>query len=272
MSMVKRLFRALLSRLRRACIVVVHFYSRKYVKKFDENICASAVPQKFNSLQDQYMFFHHSFWNKAPLFVREHRAYFRKEQRGFGEDAFHSMWYELLKEFRPQHLLEIGVYRGQVLSLWALIAKEQNISCHIHGISPFSSAGDAVSAYIDGIDYYNDVIANFNHFLLPLPTLHRGFSTDSDMIKVIQSKKWDLIYIDGSHDFDVVKSDFSLCASMLSKRGLIILDDSAMFTEFAPPLYASSGHPGPSKLAPLITKKQFKEILSVGHNRVFQKT
>ena len=76
------------------------------------------------------------------------------------------MWYELIKEYKPKNMLEIGVYRGQVISLWALIAKELNMRCEIHGISPFTSAGDEVSVYISNINYYEDVINNFNHFLI----------------------------------------------------------------------------------------------------------
>jgi len=269
--MVTRLFRGFFARITRFYIGIFYLFSKKYDKEFDEDLLVTEVPHKFKSLQKQYMFFHHSFWNKMPVFVQAHRFYFRQEQRGFGEDAFHSMWYELLREFRPKQLLEIGVYRGQVISLWALVAKELKLSCDIHGISPFSSAGDTVSAYIGGIDYYDDVIANFNHFSLPLPNLHKGLSTDPDMVKVIKSKKWDLIYIDGSHDYDIVKSDFLLCGSMLSENGLVILDDSAMNTDFIPPVYASSGHPGPSELAAEIDGTKFREILSVGHNRVFQK-
>jgi len=269
--MVTRLFRGLFSRIKKLYAGAFYFFSKKYNAEFDKDLCASEVSTKFKSLEKQYLFFHHSFWNKMPVFVQEHRFYFRQEQRGFGEDAFHAMWYELLREYRPKRLLEIGVYRGQVMSLWALVAKELNITSDINGISPFSSAGDAVSAYIDGIDYYDDVIANFNYFSLSLPNLHKGFSTDPEMVNVIKSKKWDLIYIDGSHDYDVVKSDFLLCGSMLSKNGLVILDDSAMNTDFRPPIYASSGHPGPSELAAQIDGKVFREILSVGHNRVFQK-
>ncbi|MDC3267205.1 class I SAM-dependent methyltransferase, partial [Gammaproteobacteria bacterium] len=189
----------------------------------------------------------------------------------FGEDAFHALWYKLINEYKPKNMLEIGVYRGQVISLWALVAKELNMTCEIHGISPFTSAGDEVSAYISNINYYEDVINNFNHFSLSLPKLHRGFSTDAKMIDVIKSRKWDVVYIDGSHDYDVVKSDFDICSSMLSSSGILIIDDSAVHTSFKPPIYSSAGHPGPSRLANEINKDVFKEILSVGHNRVFQK-
>ena len=53
-----------------------------------------------------------------PFSIINHRVYFSKEFRGFGEEAFHSMWYLLLSEFKPKNCLEIGVYRGQIISLW----------------------------------------------------------------------------------------------------------------------------------------------------------
>src|SRR5437867_8857080 len=66
------------------------------------------------------------FWNGLPAPLREHRAYFHnvpQNRRGFGEDAFHTMWYLLLEEFEPANFLEIGVFRGQVISLVALWAR-----------------------------------------------------------------------------------------------------------------------------------------------------
>ena len=45
-------------------------------------------------------------------------------------------------------MLEIGAYRGQIISAWALVTKELHISCDIQGISPFTSVGDEVSTYI----------------------------------------------------------------------------------------------------------------------------
>ena len=269
--MITKLFRSLNIRIKKLYIVIIYNFSKKYNKDFDADFSLSLVYEKFKPPQQQYIFFHHLFWHKMPQWLRDHRSYFKREQRGFGEDAFHAMWYELMKEYKPKNMLEIGVYRGQVISLWALVAKELNMPCEIHGVSPFTSAGDEVSTYISNIDYYEDVINNFNHFSLSLPKLHRGFSTDAKMVDVIKSKKWDVVFIDGSHDYDVVKSDFDTCSSMLSSGGMIIMDDSALYTSFKPPIYSCAGHPGPSKLANEINGDVFKEILSVGHNRVFQK-
>ena len=52
-------------------------------------------------------------------------------KNSFGEDSFHVLWYLLLDEFKPKEILEIGVYRGQVLTLWSLISKELEIKTNI---------------------------------------------------------------------------------------------------------------------------------------------
>ena len=64
----------------------------------------------------------HYFHTRLPEPLRAHRAYFETGKRGFGEPAFHVLWYLLFREFPPESFLEIGVYRGQTLSLAALLA------------------------------------------------------------------------------------------------------------------------------------------------------
>lgn len=229
------------------------------------------IDKLYETRNKKYAYFHHFFWNQSPTWLLEHRKYFSQNKRGFGEDAFHAMWYFIFNKFRPCNILEIGVYRGQTLSLFMLLAKQLGYQANIHGISPFTSAGDKVSKYLDELDYYQDVIENFKHFELSLPRLHKGFSTNNDMQQVIKSQLWDLIYIDGNHDYDVARQDFNVCSQNLRKDGLLVLDDSALHTDFKPPLYATQGHEGPSRVALEIDKDVFSEIISAGHNRVFKK-
>jgi hypothetical protein len=243
------------------------FKNNNYTRNLDIN----GIDQLFPTRNSKYQYFHSFFWNLAPDWLVDHRKYFKKNKRGFGEDAFHAMWYFIFKEFRPKDVLEIGVYRGQTISLFALLSKEMDLKTEIHAISPFTAAGDDVSKYSETLDYYNDVIENFKHFELPIPFLHKGFSTDKPMVEIIQSQLWDLIYIDGNHDYDVVKQDFAVCSKFLKKNGLIVLDDSSLYTDYKPSHYATPGHPGPSKVALEIDFNLFHEILSVGHNRVFKK-
>ena len=214
-----------------------------------------------------YKYFHRYLVNELVL----HRRFFQTDKRGFGEDAFHVMWYLIFKKYRPKTILEVGVYRGQTLSLFSLLSHKLNINSEIHGISPFTSSGDKVSKYLEGLNYYVDVLKNFNDFSLPTPNLHKGFSNEFIMKKVIDSKPWDLIYIDGNHDYEIVKQDFTNCSLNLKSGGLIVLDDSALYTAYKPYSFSTAGHPGPSKIAQEIDRKLFKEMLSVGHNRVFKR-
>lgn len=211
------------------------------------------------------------FHQQLPSELRAHRKYFALQRRGFGEDAFHVMWYLLCREFKPRQFLEIGVYRGQVLSLVSLLQKKEGIAGQVTGISPFLPVGDSLCRYREGVEYLDDTLKNFEHFSLPKPNLLKAFSTDRVALDLIASKQWDCIYIDGNHDYEVVNADWEACSHSIRPQGLIILDDSSLDTSFASPPFATKGLPGPSKVAQEIDRTRFKEILRVGHNRVFQK-
>lgn len=213
----------------------------------------------------------HYFHRRLPEEVRRHRAYFSAEGRGFGEDAFHVMWFLLFRELRPASFLEIGVYRGQTVTLAALLARLHAAPCRVCAISPFSPAGDAVSRYRAQLDYLADTLANFDHFGLPHPELLKAFSTDEAARPFVAAASWDVVYIDGNHDYDIVCRDWALCAPQVRRGGVIVLDDASLGTAYRPPLFATAGHPGPSRFATEIPRDRFREVLQVGHNRVFER-
>ena len=206
-----------------------------------------------------------------PEELKKHRRYFLQDQRGFGEDAFHVMWWTLFREIRPKSFLEIGVYRGQTLSLAALLQRTLGIKGSVTGISPFSPAGDAVSTYREHLDYLQDTQLNFRAFGLPAPELLKAYSTDQTATNRIRQEAWDAVYIDGNHDYEVARADWLLCSANIYRGGIIVLDDATLGTKYTPPHFATAGHPGPSQLATEINPAEFREILRVGHNRVFQK-
>jgi hypothetical protein len=211
------------------------------------------------------------FHQLLPNELRLHRAYFGTNMRGFGEDAFHVMWFLLFREFKPASFLEIGVYRGQTLSLAALLSRLNGVACRVHGISPFTPAGDAVSKYVEDVDYLRDTLENFEHFSLPRPELLKAFSTDAEAKVMIRATAWEMVYIDGNHDYEVARQDWEVCSESVKAGGIIVLDDASLDTGFRPPLFATAGHPGPSQVAREVDSQRFLEILRVGHNRVFQK-
>src|SRR5206468_1500747 len=127
---------------------------------------------------------------------------------------------------KPKSFLEIGVFRGQTISLATLLSRRDGPGCEVHGISPFSSAGDSVSRYAVGVDYYTDTLRNFDRFGLPHAKLLRAYSTDPGARQLIASRTWDVIYIDGNHDYDVARQDWENCSPQVRAGGIVVLDDS----------------------------------------------
>lgn len=223
------------------------------------------------SRNDLYRYFQKSFRVWAPKWIRSHRTYFANNQRGFGEDAFHAAWYLIIRTFKPVRMLEVGVYRGQTISLWALISSNMNHRFEILGISPMNSSGDGVSNYIT-LNYEKDIAANFNHFGLEPVDLLEAFSTDLLAKETISGGNWDLVYIDGSHDYEVVKSDFAAATEGLKRGGILVLDDSSLLTDFnLSTREAFRGHPGPSKVFSEINPAQYEFLFGVGHNNFLRK-
>ena len=227
---------------------------------------------EYKTRNEMHLYMHHYFSHSLDDEIKSHRIYYKQDQRGFGEDAFHAMWFTLLNEFRPTKCLEIGVYRGQVISLWSLISRRFGFETDIHGIAPFTPSGDQVSVYLRNIDYHVDVLSHHRHFGLKAPSLIKAFSTDDIAINHIQSSRWDLIYIDGSHDYDVALADYQLCKEQLAQGGLLVMDDSSLYSDYKAPMFSFAGHPGPSRVVQDFAMKELRFIGAVGHNNVFMKT
>jgi hypothetical protein len=213
---------------------------------------------------------------KVPGAVKRHREFFKRARRGFGEDPFHAMWLSLFLEFKPLNCLEIGVYRGQIVSLWGLLAKKLDIKSDIYALSPFEAIGDSVGSYIGSVDYQTDVISNLKKFRVENVTLVKALSETEIGKEFILSRAWDLIYIDGSHDYEIVRQDCSTSLAALNRGGLMVMDDAALYRGYTPSSGAFAGHPGPSEVAEeLISGRigsgELDYLGHVGHNLVFRK-
>jgi hypothetical protein len=244
------------------------FYGKS--PRFNKDMSIESIRQKFKKRQSVHKYACNYFKYFLPEIILDHRLYFTQNKRGFGEDALHSMWWIILREYKPKKCLEIGVYRGQVISLWALIARELNFEMDIFGLSPFDSSGDQVSQYIE-INYIEDIKKSHNHFSLKHPNLIKGYSTDLELIQFINTGQWDLVYIDGGHDYDVVKSDYQNSLQGLKTGGILVFDDSSLYTDYKPTPFSFAGHPGPSRVVNEISSNDLEFLFGVGHNNVFRK-
>jgi len=236
----------------------------------------SEASEEYTDPTEVFRYVHHYFLYRCPQIIRDHRIYFAQWDSGFarglGTDAFQAMWWLLMLEHQPVKCLEIGVYRGQVISLWALIAKYLHRSSDVHGISPLSSTSDGINSPFVEIDYEADILKNFSVWDLPKPTLVKSLSTDKAAVAHIANHSWDLVYIDGNHTYEICLADYRICHQNLRDGGILVIDDAAVETRFRPPLfYPTAGLTGPSRVAREVASKEMRFLYGIGHNLVFQK-
>lgn len=194
---------------------------------------------------------------------------------GFGEDAFCWNW-QLLVSAMPASgfkFLEIGVYKGRTLGVVQLLATAQKKPREIYGVSPLTNKGDKYSKYVDE-DYSYALLLNLNKMGSSINDINivKGLSTDSDVItEAASTGPYDIIYIDGCHDYEVVCADIDNYLPMLNPGGYLVMDDASLLLEN--PYGRFLGH---SDVCRAIKDKidgrlDMTHLLAVGHNRVWLK-
>ncbi len=226
--------------------------------------------------------------------LKDHRDYIEENQLGFGERAFHFMWYIIIQSLQSStknpKLLEIGVYKGQVLSLWALLLKRLKIDGQLVAISPLSG-NEPKSGLVYRFrkmfdpgfrrkiregniyvkqDYQKIVEDLFTYWQLSFDEvkLLRGFSNDPQIIEEVQDWSFDVIYIDGDHSYDGCLADIAHYAPLVKKGGFLCMDDAGYFLEGT---RFWKGHKAVSEAVKKIPEFGFENILNIGHNRLYQK-
>jgi hypothetical protein len=205
----------------------------------------------------------------------EHRKFILENNLGFGENPFHAMWRDLIRMMpKSFKFIEIGVYKGQILSLIKYLSTIENKNVNFIGVTPLSNMGDKFGKY-DACDYLQKIKSIFKHFDLDFDenkNLIIGSSTDSYVKKeIIDEKNYDLVYVDGGHDYDTVVSDILLVKEITKINSIIVFDDSACSKDLPP--YLFRGHIDVCNAVRdyIENDNRFKEILCVGHNRVFKR-
>jgi hypothetical protein len=225
-------------------------------------------------------------------FLKEHRDWVEANAWGFGLRSFHYMWLLIIDYIQRtwpglNNLLEIGVYKGQVLSLWALCSAKLGAPTDLYAISPFSGSVPQsralrrlktlfspryrrlfkeANAYPDR-DYLADCATIFNRFDLPFEAVHtiRGSSLDSTVHAQVAQTTFSVVYIDGDHRYAAVQSDIRRYATRLRSGGLLVMDDSACELPGTFP----KGLIQVSRAAQIIPSLGFQNVLNVAHNRIY---
>ena len=141
---------------------------------------------------------------------------------GFGERCFIWMWNDIVAKM-PQEFtfMEIGVFRGQILALVSLLAERHGKKVRRIGITPLDTTdGHWESDYKADIKKLHDIFNIPNDY--ELITLD---STNPVAINLASKNPPDVLYIDGGHTYEVVKSDLTHYLPILKVGGTLVIDD-----------------------------------------------
>ena len=138
--------------------------------------------------------------NETP-FLKSHRDYVVQRRHGYGNRAFHWLW-KLFVDEMPDNFkfLEIGVFKGQVMSLVALCASKINKRYQQYGVTPLDTTdGHPNDNYEQAIlEIFYGLVGNIDNV-----QIIEGLSTDPSItatVKSIAGGGFDLVYIDGGQD------------------------------------------------------------------------
>jgi hypothetical protein len=234
---------------------------------------------------------------RQPDWLAQHRSWVEDHKFGYGDRALHHMWHLIIEHLGkpegPVSCLEIGVFKGQIISLWALIEAKRRIPVKITALSPFSGSAvpvirnrfarkiarlvsrryraDLTAGNIYGAgNYLADCRQIFDQFRLDFSRVElvQGLSTDPACLASLAGRLFDVIYIDGDHSEAVAMHDVTKFAPKVAPGGILVMDDASLSLEMDLPY---RGRPGPSAAAKRLPSLGFTNILNIGHNRVFQK-
>ena len=193
---------------------------------------------------------------------------------GFGEPGFAWSW-KILVDSLPDNFkfLEIGVYQGRVLSQVGMLAKKINKRCSIIGVTPLSVSGDKYSGYKD-LNYLEIIHQNFKNLNNTIDNLKiiKGYSQEKHVKESVAIEgKYNMIFIDGSHDYEDVVHDILTYSKLLIIGGYLVMDDASLYLNDAYGVFL--GHPdvGMACKQYLDNNPNFEELYAIGHNRVWKK-
>ena len=158
----------------------------------------------------------------ADIELKAYRDFIEQNAFGFGERCFLWMWNEIVKKMPDEFtFMEIGVFRGQILAIVSLLAERHGKKVRRIGITPLdTSDGHWESDYEADIIRLHDVFNIKDDY-----ELIRLDSTNPNAIKLASQNPPDVLYIDGGHTYEVVKSDLTHYLPILKVGGTLVIDD-----------------------------------------------
>jgi len=135
------------------------------------------------------------------------------EAAGHSDVGIRNLMYSFVISLRPRRVLEIGTHIGYGAAVISSALKRNGYG-KLVTIDPNERVATKAEGYLvqAGLSGFVDVI--------------RGFSFDSNVKeKLSQEAPFDIIFIDGAHEYEAALHDIEYSASLLRSNGLMFLHD-----------------------------------------------
>lgn len=207
--------------------------------------------------------------------LKEHRDFIEYHQKelgiiyGHGDRSLPHFWKLLVDEMpKDFKFLEIGVYKGQILSLIQMLANSSSKNAKIYGVTPLY---DPDFAAYNRLPFIEKLFAKFN-LTMENTTITDGLSQTPEIIeKVSESAPYDMVYVDGDHSYSVTVSDIENYGAMLKIGGFMVVDDCNNNKKLPEGFYGGIYEVSLAVGDCLENNPNYQEILSCLHVRVWKK-
>jgi hypothetical protein len=203
--------------------------------------------------------------------LKAYRDWIEQNAFGFGERCFLWMWNQIVQGM-PQNFtfLEVGVFRGQILGLIGLLAERHGKTCTRIGVTPLDSTdGHWESDYASDIKKLHEFFGISQDY-----KIIKGLSTDEGVKAEAMQYMCDIVYIDGGHTYDVVKSDLDFYPTKVKPRGLLVIDDCNNAVDMPDGYFrgiADVSRAVDETFPPFTQNRDWKLELNLVHNRVLRR-
>lgn len=209
------------------------------------------------------------------LELLNHRTYIERRAYGMGEKCFHWLWKLIVDEMpNPFSFLEIGVYKGQVLSLIKLLANRAGKGVNVTGVTMLSSFAGDTGKFSDypNEDYMGYIDGIHDAFELEYPHLIVGDSTSPATHSAFgNAEPFDIVYIDGCHEYDYVVEDLMFYPKLIKTGGLLVVDDASNHLKQPFGFFQGIQDVSDAVRAIIETDPQWEHVLALVHNRVWRR-
>ena len=170
----------------------------------------------------------------------KYKKYFRKtslKQKGHGDFLLN----EIFKK-KPKVFLEIGVFHGVTArNVCELLYQIHRNEFKYIGLDLFQKSEENISEVIPSTEFKNPI----KHFYFKYIKRKNPYSLESvedllkkfknnihliqgnsnKILKKIDMKKIDFVFLDGGHDYDTVVNDLNCCKEVINSKGIVMCDD-----------------------------------------------